>query len=113
MVTPDMIDEELAAKIAVANPDVMYSDVKTVLAYLANNPITPTNAQADELWHHPKVLSGDEHYAKAMARDWQRVSYLKKHDPLPQKLKDIMRGCTEAQRNQILRAYEIGKGESA
>jgi len=27
-------------------------------------------------------------------------------------MKSIMRGCTDAQRNQILKAYEIGKGEA-
>jgi hypothetical protein len=41
-------------------------------AALAENPITPTDKQAEELWRH---LNGNEHYAKAVARDWQRMVF--------------------------------------
>lgn len=50
--------------------------LEAALLWLSENPIVPTDEQADELWRHPKVLSIYEHYAKAMARDWQRMMFL-------------------------------------
>lgn len=49
----------------------------SALLWLAENPIVPSDEQADQLWHHPKTLHGDEHYAKAMARQWQQIMFIR------------------------------------
>lgn len=113
-VTADMIDDELVEKIWDEGATLTRNDIRKVLAWLANNPLVPSNEQADQLWHHPKVLSGDDHYAKAMSRDWQRMAYLKKEEPLPEELKRLQEApfdkgsFTEMWNERLLQAYKLG-----
>ena len=77
---------------------------------LSENPIVPTDEQAKELWNHPKVLHGSEHYAKAMARDWQRMMFLA---PEPEYIgsEELGRFCARYQRidEAVIEAYRRGK----
>lgn len=84
--------------------------LEAALRWLAENPIVPTDEQAKELWNHPKVLHGSEHYAKAMARDWQRMMFLA---PEPEYIgsEELGRFCARYQRidEAVIEAYRRGK----
>jgi hypothetical protein len=88
--------------------------VEAAIRWLAENPIVPSNEQADQLWHHPKTLSGDEHYAKAMARQWQQMMFLKR-DTTPEDLKALLIKAekfligVEFANDHIRQAYELGR----
>lgn len=125
MITGDQIDEKLVEEISgdlpcsvtgVTHYKTQRGIISEVLAWLANNPIIPSDAQADELWHHPKTLHGKEHYSKAMARSWQRIAYLKKKEEVvPDEIQKLLNNWNPKgpAREDILAAYRLGKGDAA
>jgi hypothetical protein len=91
------------------------SELAAALLWLAENPIVPNDEQANQLWHHPKTLDGDEHYSKAMARQWQQIMFLKPGPELPDELKALMfrYAGDQSQRTspdeRVLAAYKLGQ----
>jgi hypothetical protein len=99
---------------------LVHSAVKVALLAITREPVVPTDKQADDLWHHPKTLHGHEHYAKAMARSWQRMMFLKRTPEVPAEVKALLVRAADLNINQaednerevnarVLKAYELGK----
>lgn len=102
--------EGLGIEVVHARRKYVKAALEAALRWLAENPIVPTDEQAKELWNHPKVLHGSEHYAKAMARDWQRMMF---HAPEPEYIgsEELGRFCARYQRidEAVIEAYRRGK----
>lgn len=99
----------------------MKKALAAALYALAEEPIVPTDEQAGELWDRKGswVISDTEHYAKGIAREWQRRMFLKPQPELPEEVKLLMFdpkivkcGVELAGRNwneSILKAYALGQ----
>ncbi len=95
MITLDMIDDDLVTVIANSSSHIpgswaqTYAIVRHVLAWLANNPIEPTEEQRGRMerdWAKDPSAIMPIPFA---AREFQRIAYLKE-EPLPVELKNLL-----------------------
>ena len=91
--------------------------LEAALRWQSENPPVPTDEQAKELWHRPRVLGNSEPFAKVITRDWIRMMYAEPE--VPEAVRDLLflgDGKCLVERKQevlnakILEAYERGKG---
>lgn len=116
-VTADMIDDELVEKIWDEGATLTRNDIRKVLAWLANNPVPATWSDIERI-EQAELSEEDRQMGNSLtpvraATAWQRIAYLKKEEPLPEELKNMIRTMdttiyAEKFKNCVIEAYKIG-----
>lgn len=78
---------------ALSFDQMTYLNVEAALQWLADNPIVPTNEQANNLWEIAlcvdDIKNETDHAAKNLAMAWQRVMFLAPEPIMPKELHDL------------------------
>lgn len=92
--------------------DASTEAVKVALLSLATNPVVPSDADSSEMYQYAtEHRAGSLLQHRYMLMEWQRRMFLRKPDPVPPGLQDLI-DAAPLNANEVRRAYALGKAHS-